>query len=608
MHCPNCGARNEDRAQFCIKCGKRLVHVTPPKPKTRGPRISLAGGLLVGLLVVTLSAGVAYYLPRPYLGPPALGEATPGAPSVTSHGITDREGKVIVVDSRGSEQAIIQVEDEDSRLPVFGIEVYFMQQGSSYLVLAIDPQGRYLAGWSEGFAEERSSPSSSFTTVGFLIPASPAYAQPLPLILLFLKAVSKVPSFRDLIAYLQDPPDLAYWGVLYHDTCWSGEELANYVGSVGLILPGIDDVAGVLLGEMDEIARAIFFLSQHVMEEDAKEYLMGLDRPVRIRTYHLGIPALGMVPVGWCEPEATPTPILPTPTPISPTPTLGRPEDWIAFASDRDGDLEIYTMKVDGSNLRKLTNNSDDEGPSWSPDGSRMVFHSFRDGYQQIYVMNSDGSGQTHLLSSEYRDQWAFWSPDGREIAFARGAGHNADGWYRTEVFVMNSDGTNVKRLTFSSDHTGEYAHMAWPSGWSPDGSQILFYWYVDGYDQLFIMNRDGTGLRKLTSDTYWNAIPTMSPDGRRIAFSSSRDGNYEIYVMNADGTSQTRLTFSPEEDWMPRWSEDGSRIIFESRRDGRVQIYSMSPDGTDQVRLSDNTANDHQPDFRPDSSRRSTP
>jgi thermitase len=293
---------------------------------------------------------------------------------------------------------------------------------------------------------------------------------------------------------------------------------------------------------------------------------------------------------GTPPPTPTPTPI-PTPPPSS--------ESMVAFVSDRDGDFEIYTMDVDGTGVTQLTHNqAKDEGPSWSPDGSRIVFHSERDGHSQIYVMDADGSNETRLLASAAWDGWVYWSPDGTKVAFSRWADHDGTGDYRTEAYVMNANGTNVKRLTYSSA-LGSGAG-AWPSGWSPDSSQILFYWYRGGYNQLWIMNSDGSSQRKLTTDTHWNAIPTMSPDGTRIAFASYRDGNYEIYVMNSDGTNPTRLTYVSEEDWRPTWSQDGSKILFESKRDGRTQVYWMNPDGSQQTRLTSNTAYDGQAVWRP--------
>ena len=78
--CPNCGSKNEAVARFCIKCGKSLIAVAPPKPSRRPSGVLLAGGLLIGLAVMALSAGVVYYLLRPSPGPAAFAEATPGAP------------------------------------------------------------------------------------------------------------------------------------------------------------------------------------------------------------------------------------------------------------------------------------------------------------------------------------------------------------------------------------------------------------------------------------------------------------------------------------------------------------------------------------------------
>ncbi len=82
--CPNCGTKNEATAKFCIRCGRSLVAPPPPKPTRRGPGISLAGGLLIGLLVMALSGGVAYYLLRPTLGPAAPREVAPATPAATA--------------------------------------------------------------------------------------------------------------------------------------------------------------------------------------------------------------------------------------------------------------------------------------------------------------------------------------------------------------------------------------------------------------------------------------------------------------------------------------------------------------------------------------------
>jgi hypothetical protein len=83
----------------------------------------------------------------------------------------------------------------------------------------------------------------------------------------------------------------------------------------------------------------------------------------------------------------------------------------IAFASNRDGNFEIYVMNADGSGVTRLTNNPANDWPSWSPDGKRIAFDSNRDGNFEIYVMNADGSGQTNLTNNQAEDWGPSWSP-----------------------------------------------------------------------------------------------------------------------------------------------------------------------------------------------------
>src|SRR3990172_1844040 len=115
----------------------------------------------------------------------------------------------------------------------------------------------------------------------------------------------------------------------------------------------------------------------------------------------------------------------------------------IAFASERDGNYEIYVMDADGSNPTNLTNDgATDGGPAWSPDGGKIAFTSERDGNYEIYVMDADGSNPTNLTNNSAWDSEPAWSPDGSKIAFESYRDNNR------EIYVMNADGTAQTNLT----------------------------------------------------------------------------------------------------------------------------------------------------------------
>jgi len=115
----------------------------------------------------------------------------------------------------------------------------------------------------------------------------------------------------------------------------------------------------------------------------------------------------------------------------------------IAFATNRDGNFEIYVMNPDGSGQTRLTNNNaEDWRPSWSPNGTKIAFQSDRDGNWKIYVMNADGTGVTRLTNNNYEDACPRWSPDGTKFVFI--SDRNGD----NEIYVMNADGMGQTRLT----------------------------------------------------------------------------------------------------------------------------------------------------------------
>ena len=161
--------------------------------------------------------------------------------------------------------------------------------------------------------------------------------------------------------------------------------------------------------------------------------------------------------------------------------------------------------------------------PSWSPDGSKIVFSSDMHGQwgSNIYVMDSDGTNITRLTKQDSSDMSPSWSPDGSKIAFIS----DMHGQMFTNIYVMDSDGTNITRLTTKRNCWDEF-----PS-WSPDGEKILFescqYEGTEFRETIFVMDSDGTNMTMLIAweDAGEDEFPYWSPDGSKIVFSSNLDG-----------------------------------------------------------------------------------
>jgi len=177
------------------------------------------------------------------------------------------------------------------------------------------------------------------------------------------------------------------------------------------------------------------------------------------------------------------------------------------------------------------------------------------------------------------------------KIAFAS----ERDGNY--EIYIMNADGGGLKRLTNNADDD------FFPS-WSPDARKIAFESRRDGNPDICVINADGSERTNLTSDSSRHHVPSWSPDGRKIAFYTLEGDDYEIYVMNSDGSELRRLTENSVHDMAPSWSPDGMRIAFFSERDQNFEVYVMKADGSEQTRLTDNPARDMSPSWSPDGKR----
>ena len=227
----------------------------------------------------------------------------------------------------------------------------------------------------------------------------------------------------------------------------------------------------------------------------------------------------------------------------------------ITFSSARDGDYEIHTMNNDGSGVLKLTSNSaSDSAPVWSPDGTKIAFHSDRNSNQyDIYVMNSNGSNQTRLTTNSAFDGQPSWSPDGSKIAFRS---TRSGGW---EIWVMNADGSNQVRL-----NTQAYSENP---VWSPDGSKIAYDadGNNDGWQEIYTMNGDGSNQRMVYNPPEFQTdgyVRSWSPDGRYLALTrlslvySNGQWYWTTAYMDAwDFTTSSWIRLSNENtDWEPGW------------------------------------------------------
>lgn len=277
----------------------------------------------------------------------------------------------------------------------------------------------------------------------------------------------------------------------------------------------------------------------------------------------------------------------------------------IAYVSDRHtggGEpAELYTIDPDGTDRIQLTTTAGVEiGPAWSADGAKIAFE--REG--DLFVINADGSGETNVTNSPATlESEPAWSPDGTRLVFRRD----------NELFTIGVDGTNEVQLT---DHPAFSNITDSDPDWSADGTKIVFSSDRDDRtlfrSELYVMNADGTAETRLTNNAGQNDLaPNWSPDGTRIVWAHQPDpgpDQTDIFIMNANGTGRVSVTTTDTAEFDPAWSPDGTRIVFQ--RD--AFLFSINPDGTGETPVTSGAVpletSDRQPDWAPVVGRGNTP
>jgi len=236
----------------------------------------------------------------------------------------------------------------------------------------------------------------------------------------------------------------------------------------------------------------------------------------------------------------------------------------LAFTSEQDGNLDIYTLRADGSDLTNLTNNPAlDVNPHWSPDGKRIAFESDRDGFMQIYLMNTDGSNVVQLThnQSDHESSAARnfdpWSPGGSKLILLEKGSRDE----KSMLYVMDSNGHNRIALV---DEPGMYRSPTWSS----DGKHIAFL-SLDSQDQMlsriYVVSTDGSKLTEITK-----ALPAEESPESYFAggFYWSRDGQSIFFIASNMYAVNNGIGVTDSYKWkVYEASLDGSLALRESTR-----------------------------------------
>jgi TolB protein len=213
--------------------------------------------------------------------------------------------------------------------------------------------------------------------------------------------------------------------------------------------------------------------------------------------------------------------------------------EWLALNGTKPEQMNLFIVRPSGADLKRITDFLEDKLPSWSPDSAGVVLATTRDQPgrpKRLYVIDDViskvRSQKGRLLASDGRPiqgEYATWMPDWRIVY--QGCDYTVTP-QECGLFIIPAGGGPFQQLT---DHGQDTA----PAGYGP---KIAFMSDRDGNWEIYVVNDDGSGLKRLTNNGSHDGLPTWSPDGKAIAFVSNRDGAWAVWVMSPDGSNQVKL------------------------------------------------------------------
>ena len=260
----------------------------------------------------------------------------------------------------------------------------------------------------------------------------------------------------------------------------------------------------------------------------------------------------------------------------------------IALTSTAGGPLkEVYTYTFDQTAPSKVTNeHTIIVSPRWGPQMRSILFTSYAQHEPRLFSVDLGTHRVTPLLPGQKGNFLnGAWSPDGSKLLVTREVGGNSDIW------LYDRGGSPIRRLT---DHWAIDVSPAW----APDGRTFAFCSARSGSPQIYAMTIEGGEPRRVSTVGSYNTSPAWSPKGDLVAYATRAGGGFQIVVQPLSGAGRTITSRGSNED--PTWSPDGRYLVYSSTRSGRRKLWFADRDGRSEKQLTTGAGDDTSPAWSP--------